>query len=267
MWEYETWADDLDRVAIALSRQNFAFATSMLQRWISRWNASELDFRGQYLFARSIVFLGDLHRDQGSVLGPLSAHHFYTKARLLFDQLEIPRRVAQLDLSMAVVTEMTGQLEDAARRYESLADDERLSRRDRSRARLWVGTALDKRGESDYAVNAMLKAAHQFEELAEPDDWAVAQQKLALLYRRTGEQAAALRCIETARNNGSNDSPMQSVRLDVAHGHILLSDPATHDDGLRLLGRAEKLAARVGLRHQLQSVEAIRKQAVVQVLP
>ena len=73
------------------------------------------------------------------MLGPLSAQHSYAGARWVFTQLDIPRRVAQLDLSLAVVTEMSGKLEIAARHYETLAVDDRLSRRDRARARLWWG--------------------------------------------------------------------------------------------------------------------------------
>lgn len=126
-WEYESWAEDLDRVVVALSRQYFAFADSLLSRWLVRFNAQELDEKGLYLFARSTALLGDLKRDQGSVLGPLSAQHSYAGARAVFTQLDIPRRVAQLDLSLAVVTEMSGKLEIAARHYETLAVDDRLS--------------------------------------------------------------------------------------------------------------------------------------------
>ncbi|TXS50478.1 hypothetical protein EAO75_12080 [Streptomyces sp. uw30] len=46
---------------------------------------------------------------------------------------------------------MSGQLESSARQYELLALDERLSPRDRARARLWVGTALSKEGNNEYA--------------------------------------------------------------------------------------------------------------------
>ncbi|GAB2890424.1 hypothetical protein GCM10022245_27100 [Streptomyces mayteni] len=46
VWEYESWADDLDRVVVALSRQNFAFADSLLSRWLDRFKAPELDERG-----------------------------------------------------------------------------------------------------------------------------------------------------------------------------------------------------------------------------
>ncbi|MEU5607504.1 helix-turn-helix domain-containing protein [Streptomyces sparsogenes] len=258
MWEYESWTDDLDRTVVALSRQNFDSATRLLTQWVNRWRPLELDDKGLYLFARSTALLGDLQRDQGAVLGPLSAQHSYTGARSLFTQLDIPRRVAQLDLSLAVVAEMSGNLEMAARLYESLAVDDRLSRRDRARARLWVGTALSKDGNHNYAARVMLAATREFEDLSEPDDWSVAHQKLALAHRGVGDLGAALHCIDIARSTGVTDSPMQRVRLDTAHGHILLSDPSTRDDGLRVLDEAAKLADRFGLSHQLRSIEGIR---------
>ncbi len=34
-WDCETWADDLERAVVALSRQNFPFAESLLRRWAS----------------------------------------------------------------------------------------------------------------------------------------------------------------------------------------------------------------------------------------
>ncbi len=257
-WEYESWADDLDRAVVALSRQNFAFADSLLTRWLSRFKAPELDEKGLYLFARSTALLGDLKRDQGVVLGPLSAQHAYAGARAVFTQLGIPRRVAQLDLSLAVVTEMSGKLEIAARNYETLAVDDRLSRRDRARARLWVGTALSKDGQHAYATRVMQAATRDFEDLTEPDDWSVAHQKLALARRGAGDLTQALHFIDIARSSGTTDSPMQRVRLDTAHGHILLSDAATRDDGLLVLARAAQVAAQYGLVHQLRSIEGIK---------
>ncbi|MET9835334.1 WbqC family protein [Streptomyces lavendulocolor] len=182
-WEYESWTDDLDRAVVALSRQDFTFAESLISRWTSRFTPLQLDDRGLYLFARSTALLGDLQRDQGSVVGPLSAQHSYMTARSLFTQLAIPRRIAQLDLSLAVVAEMSGKLEMAARQYEHLAVDDRLSRRDRARSRLWVGTALSKDGQHDYATRVMLAATRDFEDLAEPEDWSVAHQKIALAHR------------------------------------------------------------------------------------
>ncbi|WP_367044917.1 helix-turn-helix domain-containing protein [Streptomyces sp. Je 1-332] len=257
-WEYESWADDLDRVLVALSRQNFAFADSLLTRWLGRFKAPELDEKGLYLFARSTALLGDLKRDQGAVLGPLSAQHSYTGARAVFAQLDIPRRVAQLDLSLAVVTEMSGKLETAARNYETLAVDDRLSRRDRARARLWVGTALSKDGQHDYATRVMQAATRDFQDLTEPDDWTVAHQKLALARRGAGDLTQALHFIDIARSSGATDSPMQRVRLDTADGHILLSDKATRDDGLLVLGHAAEMAAQYGLVHQLRSIEGVK---------
>ncbi|OMI33697.1 helix-turn-helix domain-containing protein [Streptomyces sparsogenes] len=257
-WEYESWTDDLDRVVIALSCQNFAFADTLLNRWLVRFKPLELDDKGLYLFARSTALLGDLRRDRGAVIGPLSAQHSYADARSVFTQLDIPRRVAQLDLSLAVVAEMSDKLEIAARQYETLTVDDRLSRRDRARARLWVGTALSKDGNHDYAARVMLAATREFEDLGEVDDWSVAHQKLALAHRGVGQLDQALHFIGIARSTGMTESPMQRVRLDTAHGHILLSDPATRDDGLRVLDDAAKLAAKVGLSHQLRSIESIR---------
>ncbi|MFS0691936.1 helix-turn-helix domain-containing protein [Streptomyces nitrosporeus] len=257
-WEYESWADDLDRVVVALSRQNFTFADSLLNRWLTRFKSSELDEKGLYLFARSTALLGDLKRDQGAVLGPLSARRSYADARAIFTQLDIPRRVAQLDLSLAVVTEMSGKLELAARHYETLAVDDRLSRRDRARARLWVGTSLSKDGQHDYATRVMQAATRDFEDLTEPDDWSVAHQKLALARRGAGDLTQALHFIDIARSSGTTESPMQRVRLDTAQGHILLSDPATRDDGHLVLDQAARQAAQYGLVHQLRSIEGIR---------
>ncbi|MFJ3954679.1 helix-turn-helix domain-containing protein [Streptomyces libani] len=258
MWDYESWADDLDRAVVALSRQNFTFAASLLDRWINRWRPLKLDDKGLYLFARSTALLGDLQRDQGAVFGPLSAQHAYSRARSVFAQLDIPRRLAQLDLSLAVVAEMSDHLDLAAREYESLAVDDRLSRRDRARARLWVGTALSKDGNHDYATRVMTVATREFEDLTEPEDWSVAHQKLALARRGAGGLTGALYFIDIARRSGTADSPMQRVRLDTAHGHILLSDRATRDDGLVILDQAAKMAAQYGLVHQLRSIEGVK---------
>ncbi|AZS76486.1 hypothetical protein DDE74_17165 [Streptomyces lydicus] len=50
----------------------------------------------------------------------------------------------------------------------------------------------------------------------------------------------------------------QARRLDTAHGHILLSDRATRDDGLVILDQAAKVAAQYGLVHQLRSIEGVK---------
>ncbi|MEN3585316.1 hypothetical protein AAH978_14320 [Streptomyces sp. ZYX-F-203] len=257
-WEYESWTDDLDRVVVALARQDFPAADRLISRWTTRFKPSALDDRGLYLLARSTALLGDLQRDQGALIGPLSAQHSYAAAKSLFTQLDIPRRIAQLDLSLAVVTEMTGRLEFAARQYEHLAVDDRLSRRDRARSRLWVGTALSKDGNHDYAARVMTAATREFEDLSEPEDWSVAHQKLALAHRGAGDLASALHFITVARNTAATDAPMQRVRLDTAHGHILLTDPATRDDGLHVLDQAARVAERFNLSHQLASIENIK---------
>ncbi|WP_327048334.1 hypothetical protein OG320_10905 [Microbispora sp. NBC_01189] len=259
LWEYETWTDDLERAVASPTRQNFSPAAHLLNRWLSRWNPRELDDKGLYLFARSTALLGDLRRDQGILFGPISAYHSYSDARSIFAQLGVPRRIAQLDLSLAVVAEMSGKLESAAHQYETLAVDDRLSSRDRARARLWVGTALSKHGHHDYAIRVMSAATREFDHLGEADDWSVAHQKLALAHRGAGELTKALQLIDIARSTGTADSPMQQVRLDTAYGHILLSDRATVDDGLKVLDQAGRSAAQYGLVHQLRSIESIRQ--------
>ncbi|MFJ2029016.1 ElyC/SanA/YdcF family protein [Streptosporangium sp. NPDC087985] len=258
-WDYETWTDDLDRAVVALSRQSFSYATDLLNRWLTRYDPHALDDKGLYLFARSTTLFGDLQRDQGAVAGPLSARRSYLNARSIYGQLDIPRRIAQLDLSLAVVAEMGGRLDEAAKEYEALAVDDRLSPRDRARARLWVGTALSKNDKNDYAARLMTTAIREFENLGEPEDWSVAHQKLALAHRGAGNLSEALRLIDLARATAVTDAPMQRVRLETAYGHVLLSDRATVDDGVVILDRAAREAAQHGLAHQLRSIEGIQR--------
>lgn len=259
LWEYETWADDLERVVVALSRQNFTAATALLNRWLGRYEVGRLDTKGLYLHARSLVLLGDGLRDQGVLIGPSSAQRSYRQALSQFTELDIPRRVAQIELSLAVVSEMTGNLQGAAHRYQDLAADERLAGQDRARSLLWVGTALDKNGEHDYAARVMAEASREFEELGEAEDWATAQQKLALAYRGSGDLDRALHFIDLARESGTADTAMQRVRLNTAHAHILLSDKQTCEHGLTLLDQTAQLASASGLTHQLRSIQTIRR--------
>ncbi|MFJ9898535.1 helix-turn-helix domain-containing protein [Streptomyces sp. NPDC091280] len=257
--DYETWTEDIERAVVCVRRQDFPFAATLLNRWLASRDAHGLDDKGLYLYGRSLVLLGDVQRDQGAILGPLSARQSYLTARDMFSELAIPRRVAQIELSLAVVQEMSGQLDASARWYEQLAADQRLSRRDRARARLWIGTALSKEGNNEYATNVMAAATREFEELGEPEDWSVAHQKLALAHRGAGDLKQALHYIDIARTTGTVDSPMQRVRLDTAYGHILLSDAATRNDGLSVLDQAAQVARQFGLSHQLRSIEGIRK--------
>lgn len=258
-WDYETWTDDLERAVVALSRQNFPSVTTLINRWLTRFPVDRLDAKGLYLHARSLTLLGDAQRDQGALIGPLSAQRSYRQALSMFGELDIPRRMAQIELSLAVVAEMTGDLQAAAHRYQELAADERLSGRDRARSRLWVGTALSKDGEHRYAARVMAEATREFEDLGEAEDWSTAQQKLALAYRGAGDLGQALHFIEVARTNGTVETPMQRVRLSTAHAHILLSDKATCDHGLHLLDETAQLALGSGLSHQLSSIKTIRK--------
>jgi uncharacterized SAM-binding protein YcdF (DUF218 family)/tetratricopeptide (TPR) repeat protein len=257
-WDYETWTDDLGRAAACLARQDFTFAASLVDRWLRRFDPHSLDNHGLYLHARSLVLLGDLQRDQGDIHGAFSAQRTYRKAQRLFQELDVPRRAAQTELSLAVIEEMGGRLKPAAKCYEALAEDERLDCRDRARAKLWVGTSLTKEGNTAYAVRVMSDATRSFEDLEEPAEWSVAHQKLALAHRSSGDLSSALRYIEVALSTRATDSPMQHVRLDTAHAHILLSDKATADSGFELLTRAARTASEYGMSHQSASIEGIR---------
>ena len=57
----------------------------------------------------------------------------YRRALSDYSELDIPHWVAQVELSLTVVSEMGGELQAAARGYARLADDERLSDRERAR--------------------------------------------------------------------------------------------------------------------------------------
>ncbi|PWW55362.1 helix-turn-helix domain-containing protein [Actinokineospora spheciospongiae] len=257
-WDYETWMDDLGRAAACLARQDFKFAASLVDRWLRRFDPHSLDSHGLYLHARSLVLLGDSQRDRGDIHGAFSARQNYHKAQRLFQDLRVPRRTAQVELSLAVTEEMGGRLRSAAKRYKVLTEDERLSPRDRSRARLWIGTALSKEGDNAYAIRVMNEATRRFEDLEEPADWAVAHQKLALAHRGAGDLSTALSYIEVALSAHAADSPMQRVRLDTAHAHILLTDKATAASGLRLLSQAAETSREYGMSHQSASIDSIR---------
>jgi transcriptional regulator with XRE-family HTH domain len=191
--DLESWADDLDRVVVYLSRQDFGLADRLLSRWLNAVETDHLTDRAAYLRARSLTLFGDMQRDQGVLLGPLSATKAYQQAFTGYRQLHIDRRMAQIQLNLTVVTEMAGQLETAAAGYGELANDERLNGLDQARARLWVGTALSKRQQHEPAITASLDAIQRFEQLDAPEEWSAAHQKLALAYlngRRPAEVSA-----------------------------------------------------------------------------
>lgn len=158
-----------------------------------------------------------------------------------------------------MVSETTVNLQETAHRYQDLATDERLASRDRARPLLWVGTALDKVGEHDYSTRVMAEASREFEELSEAEDWATAQQKLALAYRGAGDLDQALHFIDLTHESGTTDTPMQRVRLNTAHAHILLSDKQTCEHGLALLDQAAQRTSASGLTHQLRSIHTVCK--------
>lgn len=107
----------------------------------------------------------------------------------------------------------------------------------------------------------MTAAARDLEELGEAEDWSVAQQKLALAYRGSGDLRRAQQLIAIARSSGSSDTPLQKIRLSTAQAHIMLTDPGTRAEGLTLLDSTASLAATCGLSHQLTTIESIRRHA------
>jgi hypothetical protein len=108
-----------------------------------------------------------------------------------------------------------------------------------------------------HAVAAMTAASDAFERLDEAADWSVAQQKLALAYRARGDLGRALMFLDIAERNRISDSPLQHVRLNTARAHILMTDRATHDEGLRVIASAREIAMTHGLHHQIESIQRI----------
>lgn len=258
--DYDSWADDLERAAGHVVMQEFDRADALLARWSWSFSAGELDETGMWLCGRSLMLMGDAQRDRGHLTGPWSAGFWYARAGEVFSHLHEERRLAQAALALTVVDEMTGQVVTAADRYRSLSQDERLSRRDRARAQLWMGTSLTKQQQHEDAVSTMVGAARAFDDLNEPDDWAVSQQKIGLALRSSGQLDDALHHIEIARDLGHQLMPLQRVRLDTAHAHCLLSDRETRTEGHAMLARSRDVAARHGLAHQLRSIESIGAQ-------
>ncbi|MEQ7004881.1 hypothetical protein ABN028_01655 [Actinopolymorpha sp. B17G11] len=257
--DYESWSDDLDRAVVYLNGDAFRTTQLLLERWLNRYPLTDLDERGRHLRGRSLMLLGNMRRYQGRLFGPLSARHAYDRASDLFTQLDNQRRVAQVDLARAITVEMSGDLHASARMYQSLAEDQRLRDYERAQARLWIGTALTKAGDIASAVAEIDHASRMFEEQGEADDWGVAHQKRALAHLAAADLAGATRSIDVALSYRRADSPLEQVRLDTAHGHVLVSDPGTCTEGLAVLSRARNQATRYGLAHQLQWIERIQR--------
>ena len=263
-YDLEAWADDLDRTMACLGRQEFPLACTLLDRWLHRYRPDSSDTRGMDLYGRSLRLLGEVQQDQGVIHGPMSAEQHYRKALRVYSELGAQRRVAQLELKLVVLDEMAGRLESAARKYESLTADERLSRHERTSARLWIGTALSKSGLNESAARHIVPAIQDFEAMDEPADWSIAHQKLALAHRGAGNLTAATQAIDIALSHRVHETPMQKVRLSTAHAHILLSDRATAESGMTILDRCAKISTEYGLFHQLRSIEGIRSAFVRQ---
>lgn len=176
------------------------------------------------------------------------------------------RRVAQTELALTVLREMRGDTDGSAEAYDDLAHDERLTRLDRARARLWVGTALTKAprptADKAVAVLAIATAIAEFEDLEEFEDWFVAHQKLALAHLAQGTINQAHDAMDTAMANRQDRSPLQKVKLETARGHLLLADQGTRRAGIALLEACRADAEARHLTHQVASIDRIYRMQV-----
>jgi transcriptional regulator with XRE-family HTH domain len=264
LWDEEVWLDDLERARLHADRQDFAFASRLIERWLGRSDGATLSEHAHHLRARSLVLLGDIQRDQGRLRGPRSARAAYRSALATFEMLDAARRVGHVQLLMTVTSEMSGDLERSALAYRAFAEDERLSPLNRARAQLWIGTALTKTSpltddRVQAAIRAISDATQEFEVLDEPDEWGVAHQKMALAHLAAGDPSRAHRAMDIAVINRRQDSPLQRVRLDTARAHVLLADRASRDSALVILDRARREADEHRLTHQVSSIDRIRQ--------
>ncbi len=232
----------------ALSRQNFAFADSLLTPWLGRFRAPKLDEKGLYLFVRSTALLGDLSVVLGTPMPAQARSSPSSTSPAALPTRPVPRR-RHRDVREA--GDRRPQLRNPRRRPPALPPRPGI-------ARLWVGTALSKDGQHDYATRVMQAATRDFEGLTEPDDWSVAHQKLALAVAAPTTSPRPCTSSTSPATAGTTESPLQRVRLDIAHGHMLLSDTATREDGHLVLDQAAQVAAQYGLVHQLRSIEGIK---------
>lgn len=272
VWSNDEWIDDLDRARLSAAQQNFNLASILAARWLARTDSGRLDDESVHLRGRTLMLLGDVARDQGRLSGPGSALSAYRQALQIFGDLRAERRMAQVELLLTVVHEMSGQLERSAESYQELSADPRLSVLDQARARLWIGTALTKVPESAgieklTAVGVIESAISEFEELDEPDEWNVGHQKLALAHLALGRRDDAHRHIDIAQAAQGAGTPLQNVKLDTARGHILVSDRETRSEGLATLERCRDLAGTHQLFHQVASIDRIIGSVEAQVNP
>jgi len=85
-------------------------------------------------------------------------------------------------------------------------------------------------------------------------------QKLALAHLAAGDPGRAAEAIGVAIDNRRTDSPLQQVRLDTAHAHILCADPSSRASGLTLFDTTYATAETYKLAHQMTSIDRIRTQ-------
>lgn len=212
------------------------------------------------LRAHAHFFLANLSRDQGRLRGVHAAQHHYGRAeRYAYESGErslLPR--ARL-LRLGVIGEMNArtqlQLQRALRHYLRFADEDRLSEVNKGWSLVWAGSVQTKLGLADDALVSIRSGIRILTNEGNPANSAYFKLTGALL--AAGRQREALKTISELALPPS--APLlQVVRKEIRLGNVLLSDPATFDEGVRRLRCADQLAGQAGLGHQLRSVQAIR---------
>jgi transcriptional regulator with XRE-family HTH domain len=253
------WEDDLDQAHALFSRQSFAAAKQLVERWLLRApdNGSEQTL---HLQARSHHLLGNILRDEGILLGLTSATTEYRRAQQLYCTLGYGRRVAQVELLLGVVSEMRFDHARALTVYRTAQNDDRLSPVDKARGLLWQGTVLTKQRKPEQAIPTILAAIEAFERNESATDWEGAHQKLALAYMHAAHFDRAAEAFEIPLASTTNQTPLQHVQLAVARAHLSIAAGDQHT-AHRLLDQSDLLAREYDLHHQLVAIQGLRAAA------
>lgn len=256
--DLHAWEDDLYSAHALFSRQEFRPAELILAPYIGAPSRLVRTDAHPELLARSMELVGDIARDQGHLVGPSSAARWYAEAQSIWRSIGAVDRVLRLDLMAALLREMSGDLVPAERAYRKLQSDDRLSPRHRTLALLWSGTALTKIGVPSEALMSITLAMNQMEDSGAEEAWHVARQKKALAILTGGDPLRALN--ELTDDGFTPGTPLGVVRRSAALSHVLLSTPATRQEGANLLADTRALAIAHQLHHQERSMEILARQ-------
>lgn len=257
------WLELLEEAALVLFQGNVPAMTrievALLRRCILIRNETDA-----LLAARSMAAIGHFRRDTGVVMGRDSAVSAYRSAKELFVDVGDQAGTATMDLMLAVCAEMSGKSRQSMEAYRQLATDPRLSQRERALATLWVGTSATKESLGDVGVTWILAAIQYLDSVGTETDLNTAFQKLALAYKADKKFDLALSTIEDMQQLSSFASPIQRVRIEVAHADVLLSVNPGDQTSLRRLAEARDSAHAHGLAHQVSAIDRILRRLQMQ---